>query len=360
MNKENVYVLLQKHLEKELPFVIYRKPSTDILQVFLQQDDQLYEVKDYSDSGFIFAPFDHDKKAVIIPRDKSVFHSILISNLDQEYNKEVKKSTNGTSDIAKKHHIKLIREGINAVNSGNFEKVVLSRREEVSGIETSNKLTLFQRLVRMYKDAFVYCWYHPKVGTWLGATPETLLSSAKNTYNTMALAGTQPFYGTEDVDWGVKEVVEQKMVTEFIVKQLSSVSSEVESSKPYTHRAGSLLHIRTDLMATLDTKKFGLGDVIGMLHPTPAVCGLPKMNAKIFIDTNEGYDREFYTGFLGELNMQLSNETVSNFFVNLRCMQLVSNNAILYVGGGITKDSDPDKEWEETVRKTETMKRILF
>jgi isochorismate synthase len=73
--------------------------------------------------------------------------------------------------------------------------------------------------------------------------------------------------------------------------------------------------------------------VISVLHPTPAVCGLPKQEAKDFILENEGYDRKYYTGFLGELNKEAFNkETLkSDLYVNLRCMKIKDNQAHLYV-----------------------------
>ena len=116
--------------------------------------------------------------------------------------------------------------------------------------------------------------------------------------------------------------------------------------------------------------------VIEALHPTPAVCGFPKQKAKEFILQHENYNRQYYTGFLGELNLKQSRtrntnrrnvennayavvKTYSNFYVNLRCMQLKNETALVYVGGGITRDSDPEKEWEETVNKTKTIGNVL-
>ena len=112
------------------------------------------------------------------------------------------------------------------------------------------------------------------------------------------------------------------------------------------------------------------------MHPTPAICGFPKEAAKQFIQENENYNREYYTGFLGEINfLETTNRNsnkrnvennaytavkkVSNIFVNLRCMQIIDQIAIIYVGGGITKDSIPQAEWEETVNKTFTIKNCL-
>ena len=97
------------------------------------------------------------------------------------------------------------------------------------------------------------------------------------------------------------------------------------------------------------------------MHPTPAVCGLPRNNAKDFVLKNENYHRSFYTGFLGEINMEDKNLNSKNssLFVNLRCMEIRNEKASIYVGGGITKDSVAKKEWEETVSKSKTMKKVL-
>ena len=82
-----------------------------------------------------------------------------------------------------------------------------------------------------------------------------------------------------------------------------------------------------------------IGDIIKTLHPTPAVCGLPRNLAKDFILQNEDYHRSYYTGFLGELNFK---NQQSSLFVNLRCMEISGETASIYVGGGITKESIPE------------------
>jgi isochorismate synthase len=89
-------------------------------------------------------------------------------------------------------------------------------------------------------------------------------------------------------------------------------------------------------------------------HPTPAVCGVPKNAARQLYQKYENHQRDLYTGIIGWAepeNMHL--------FVNLRCMQIYQNAAALYVGGGLTQDSDPAKEWLETERKSEALGRFL-
>jgi len=83
---------------------------------------------------------------------------------------------------------------------------------------------------------------------------------------------------------------------------------------------------------------------------------LPKTVAATFILENEGYNRLYYSGYLGELNRDES----TSLFVNLRCMQLDDKLVSIYVGGGITAESIPENEWKETVSKAEVMKKVLF
>jgi isochorismate synthase len=186
----------------------------------------------------------------------------------------------------------------------------------------------------------------------------------------MALAGTQLFTGEKDITWGAKEVREQQIVTDHIVNELSGIPIKVGS--PYTKKAGNLLHLCTDIHGKLSGDDH-LSTLIEKLHPTAAVCGLPKKEAQEFILTHEGYDRSFYTGFLGELNhpnpgsADVTTDDKStletNLYVNLRCMQLIPEPkpaAVLYIGGGITQASQPELEWEETVEKSKVMKRVLF
>jgi isochorismate synthase len=255
--------------------------------------------------------------------------------------------------VAQTNFQDLVGKGIQAIQNKEFQKVVVSRKESVA-LEHFDLGTTFKKLVAQYRSAFVYCLYHPKIGTWLGASPEQLLKATANSFETMALAGTQKDTGTATVSWPQKEQEEQQFVTDYIVSKLKDSGAQIQVSDAYSVKAGSLWHIKTDISGdfgpALDLQK-----AIQLLHPTPAVCGVPKAVSKAFIVANENYNRSFYTGFLGELNRDF----VSDLFVNLRCMQIENNQAYLYMGCGITKDSDPEKEWKESVNKSMTMKRIL-
>ena len=203
-----------------------------------------------------------------------------------------------------------------------------------------------------------------------------LLKIEGNQFSIMALAGTQSYAGSLDVEWQDKELQEQQFVTDFILKNIETQVSAIKVSKLETVKAGNLLHLRTLIKGHLNLNTLNFEHLVKSLHPTPAVCGLPKQNAKTFILENENYNRAFYTGFLGELNFNVvtkprtGQRNVENrayavkrkstqLYVNLRCMQLEDATINIYIGGGITETSNPEREWEETVAKSLVVKKVL-
>ncbi|MBC9797522.1 isochorismate synthase [Sinomicrobium sp. FJxs] len=382
ISEEDFFEQIREQYASGLPFVAYRKPgnspasheSTSLTKAVLQQDDALHPVKDFSEKGFVFSPFNQNEKAVLIPcPTEGKGTVVLLSRFQRKKTDTEEKNGQGTpsgretENTDRGKHMDLVQKGIETIRKGKLEKVVLSRKEEVP-VTLCEPVAIFQKLLERYEDAFCYIWFHPKVGLWLGATPETLLRIRGCVLYTMALAGTQKYTGQTRVFWGEKEKQEQQVVTDSIVDSLRFKVKSLKISGAGTHRAGNLLHIRTDIQATLipEYKTKNIAPLLKSLHPTPAVCGFPKDEARLFILENEGYDRSFYTGFLGELNTDISGQQDGNtenrdseLYVNLRCMQMNGNIATLYVGGGITRDSDPGSEWEETVNKSFTMKKIL-
>lgn len=351
----------KRQFAQNLPFVLYCKPNSDTVTGLFQQNDDLYELNDFNEKGFVFASFDGNQN-YLIPENQSQMEMIVWEkkkpNVAENFISSFDKS-------AKNNFEDLVEKGIQAIENDEFKKVVLSRKEIVE-VDDFKFETVFENLVQLYPSTFAYCFYHPKVGMWLGATPEQLLKANKNSFETIALAGTQKDLGLTEIVWESKEKEEQQIVTDYIVNKLENVATEVTVSKPYSIKAGSIWHIKTDISGILNAN-FSLQQVVGLLHPTPAVCGLPKEKAKAFILENENYDRGFYTGFLGELNSSFAKDSGSkDLFVNLRCMQVVfdgmgnETKVNLYMGCGITKDSVPEKEWIESINKSMTMKKVLL
>ncbi|WP_395061708.1 chorismate-binding protein [Flavobacterium sp.] len=350
-------ILFEKSREqfnKQMPFVAYCKPNSEKIIALFQKNDSLFELNN-ADSGFAFVSFDN-KKRYLIPEIESdiYFENVETSDFVFPNNKQFPIDL-----VAKTSHEKLVHKAVLEIEKGSFQKVVLSRIETIAVLDFDIE-TVFSKLIYHYPTAFKYVFFHPKVGLWMGATPEQFLKINKNKIETVSLAGTILNTDSEIVIWTNKEVNEQQIVTDFIVDSLKKYAKEVFVSKPYNYKAGSLIHIKTDIKATFENQSY-LEQIIKSMHPTPAVCGFPKEAAKSFIVENEGYDREFYAGFLGEWNKDFLTfkENYSDLFVNLRCMKIENKQAKLYVGGGINKGSNPEKEYLETVNKSQTMKKVL-
>ncbi len=342
---------VRQHKINKLPFVIYAKPQSETIVGLFQNDDILYELSD--ENGFCFVSFDKTQK-ILIPENKStlVFQKITRNNhyitpkIETSYVEQDKISFENT-----------VKKALYAIENNQFEKVVLSRKEEIV-IENLDIVLLFQKMISIYENAFNYCFYHPKIGLFFGATPEQLVKIEKDSLQTVALAGTQIF--AENLTWQPKEINEQQIVTNYIIDTLKPFSKTTTVSKPYTSKAGNLAHIKTDIETKIDTTK--VYEIINCLHPTPAVCGFPKQEAQQFIVKNENYSRDFYTGFLGEWKKNFQSFALDEYdlYVNLRSMKIDKNKATLYIGCGINKDSNPEKEFFETVNKSVTMKQILI
>jgi len=338
----------QQWLQDGKPFVLFRKPGENTATGIFQRGKISHGCNKWSDSGFVFAPFSGTNIWILPDLDSDT--------QTQAFNPVFPVSPMPLPDIdpnAKAAYEQLVNKGKQAIANGTFEKVVLSRTESVD-LAPFNAIDTFGKLAATYPTAYVYLWFHPETDLWMAATPETLLKVTGTSFTTMALAGTQPFQGEPDVEWQKKEKEEQRLVTDFIWNSLEPIASEIELTAPYTAKAGNLLHIRTDIKGELNQTQ-DVAQVLSMLHPTPAVCGLPKAEARQFILDNEGYNRDYYAGFLGELNRS----GATDLYVNLRCMKISANKAQLYMGCGITKDSDAQKEFLETVNKSLTMRKVL-
>ena len=373
MTSNDFFERIEAQYNNQMPFVVYRKPHQESVQARLQNNDELYFAEAFTEKGFVFSPFDAIEKTVLIPEASSE----VISCSECAYGSEASitsKNNNDASLASQDVHVNLVKAGVKAIESSDLKKVVLSRKETVNLKETQ-PISIFKRLLNHYKSAFVYCWYHPKVGLWLGATPETLIKIEGHRFSIMALAGTQAYNGSLNVIWENKEQQEQQYVTDFIIDNLKPSADSVKVSDVETVKAGNLVHLKTMISAKLKPD-IPLKSLIEALHPTPAVCGLPKALAKQFILKEENYNREFYTGFLGELNLEIrkaprsGRRNIENrayaitkkstqLYVNLRCMQIQDQQAIIYVGGGVTASSNAESEWEETVSKTKTIKKVL-
>ena len=250
---------------------------------------------------------------------------------------------------SKEDYIKTGEEFLSEIRSNNLDKAILSRVKLID--RNVDLFQFYEALCTRYESAFVYLISSEVFGTWIGATPEVLIRREKNNARTMSLAGTLPVNSNEV--WSSKELSEQAFVTKFIQEQLSKLNlGNIEESELNTVTAGPVRHLRTDF--EFNISKNNVLKLASLLHPTPAVSGLPRAGAVSLINNLEKHNRQFYSGLIGIQNAQNS-----DIFVNLRCAQVFDTKIALYLGGGYTKDSLVHKEWAETEAKAATLLDVI-
>ncbi len=262
----------------------------------------------------------------------------------------VVQSQNPPHQATKGEYIMALDRITNGIQNSKLKKVVYSRVIK-RPLKQSKRFSYFERLMQTYPQAFVYYFEDENLGSWIGATPEILLRRIDSHCFVMSLAGTKKAY--ENRMWTEKEEIEQLLVTDFILEGINGLTlGNVDVDGPYLHQAGPVEHLRTDITFNIDSKSEG--QLIQQLHPTPAVCGLPRNMAKQVYEALEIHRRELYTGYIGVFEAHQT-----HCYVNLRCAKLIDDELFAFVGGGITDESVPELEWTETENKSKTLFDLL-
>lgn len=241
-----------------------------------------------------------------------------------------------------------------ALRDNRFDKLVLSRSVTLERHRGFSPANAFNTACSKYPGSFVYLCHTPQTGTWLGSSPEMLLSGSNGSWRTVALAGTRTTGNTSPASWDEKNREEQAIVSRYVKTQLASIGIHSEETKPATIQSGGVKHLKTEFTFSLADHSH-LGQLLELLHPTPAVSGLPKEESVRFILENEGYDRRYYSGFIGVIDPAGQ----SDIYVNLRCMSITPSHITLYAGGGLLPLSDMEEERQELNDKLQTMMALV-
>ena len=360
-----------------LPFVVYRLPNQKAFNCLIGTEVTKITNDDLSSlaSGFLISTYEgekyfikqgvsfnsHDREIKVSVNWPLNFSLDTIDNGKQPW--EPYFLENPAAEVSQEAYIQQVNQSINEINSSDLIKVVPSRVKRVTLPEELALSETYIKLCETYPNAFVSLLSTPELGTWIGASPETLIEvDDKGVFKTMSLAGTQK-YTTElplhAMPWTQKEIEEQAMVSRYIINRFKEIRlREFEEVGPRTVKAGNLVHLCS--IFTVDTKATDHADLgstmLKLLHPTSAVCGMPKPQAKALIKSMEKHSRKLYSGYLGPVNMAEG----SHIYVNLRCMEVLNKEAILYAGAGVTAYSIAEDEWEETELKCNTMLNIIY
>ncbi len=373
--------LISLSLLKGHQLAIWRKPKSNFLQVLIDKSGKLKRISPNLEelpAGFIVHPFEdqEDRKAFFLTAD--TYFKINLQTTFEEQREYLEPISNiipkekSTADInknfvaenkdqkdripepcSKKEFIHLVEKGIKAVEEGLLNKIVPARFKKIKLQDNFDLVSSLKSLIQSYPNAFINFFHIPTVGTWIGASPEILIHTKGDEFYTISLAGTQKAQGDnplKSVAWTQKEIEEQALVSRYIVDCFKKIRlREYDEYGPKTVLAGNLLHLRSDFKVNMTATNFPqLGSVmLKLLHPTSAVCGMPREIAFDFLRKNENFDRSLFAGYIGPVNV----EEETTIYVNLRTARLMHGYAMLYAGAGVTEDSIPEKEWEETEMK---------
>lgn len=343
-------------------FALWRIPGENTINFRMQTFGNPEILSDISElngkTGFVIAPFNVSERHPIVlikPNCMDIPEDILEIPQDMI---EIPMQCSTAIQTVKEEMDQYRKDYVSfsiPLQKGIQDKLVLSRSHTIQRKSIHSSGKSFFEACRRYMYSYVYLCHTPKTGTWMGGTPEILLSGEDTSWNTVALAGTQRLINGElPKNWNQKNWKEQQLVASYIRRQLASIGIYPEEKGPFSARAGALSHLKSDFRFSLtDTKN--LGDILKLLHPTPAVCGLPKEDAYKFILEHEGYDRGYYSGFIG----WLAPFGKTDLYVNLRCVKIDRDRYTLFAGGGLLASSNMEEEWQETEDKMKTMQNIL-
>jgi len=243
-----------------------------------------------------------------------------------------------------------IREATDRITSGQLQKVVLAQALTVQTGGEIDAGDVLARLEDSYPDCFRFLFEPESGGTFLGATPERLVSLDGQTVDTEALAGSIGRGETVAEDeWlasqlrdSEKNNHEHDIVVDAVLDQLSAMAQEVTTGARVVRKLSTVQHLQTPIRARTDGDRHVL-DLVEALHPTPAVGGLPPDAALRTIRETEVFDRGWYAAPVGWFDAAGD----GTFSVAIRSALTRDRSATLFAGAGIVADSDPDEEWDE-------------
>jgi salicylate biosynthesis isochorismate synthase/menaquinone-specific isochorismate synthase len=266
------------------------------------------------------------------------------------------------SAMPPEHYEQAVARAVELIRSGRMRKIVLSREVQVHAPRAYDPAAIFGVLREEFPSCFVFCAGRGDA-TLIAASPELLLRREGQRVSTLALAASTRRSADPAVDAHLGEQLlrdpsyreEHAIVARRIERMLRPHSVWVASApEPELAQIANIQHLATPIRAQLAAPIDAL-ELAGLMHPTPAVGGEPLSAAAPLIPALEGLDRGWYLGPVGWTDAAGDGE----FCVALRCALLSGAVARCYAGGGIVRDSVPERELAETEVKLAALLPLL-
>ncbi|MDH7514264.1 MAG: isochorismate synthase [Bacteroidota bacterium] len=255
-----------------------------------------------------------------------------------------------------------VEQAVRTLRRRALEKVVLARRAIVTAEREILLRNVLETLLVSYSDCYLYA-YAPEAGVrFISASPERLIRSTGGALRTAVLAGTAPTgrnlveeqEGRLRIQTDQKIWKEHSLVAEMMMLALREIADDVVLEQPEILRLPNVLHLCSPLRGRLLEGR-RLADAVALLHPTPAVCGTPRDEARRMIRLLEDFPRGLYTGVAGWFDAAGDGDSV----VMIRSALVRGNTAYLFGGAGITEESMIKQEVDETRVKMQAMLSAL-
>ncbi len=254
-----------------------------------------------------------------------------------------------------------VTEAVAAIDSGSLEKVVLAREVRIDAPHEFNVIAALRQLRTVHRNSYVFgCWHDRSV--FVGATPERLVRVDGSAVQASSLAGSVSRGATTEADasqaatllLSTKDRAEHEIVRRALCAGLGRLCDDVAApAEPTLLTLPHVHHLHTAVRATL-RPGHTLLQLVAQLHPTPAVGGEPRNAALRFIREHEKMDRGWYAAPVGWLQRDRG-----EFAVGLRSALVTGSTALLFAGCGIVADSDPAREYAESLLKLRPMEQAL-
>lgn len=224
-----------------------------------------------------------------------------------------------------------------------LRKVVLCRELRVEMDRPVNRRVLFSRLMETFPSTYLF-----SIGDIVGASPELLVEVVDGQFECRALAGTVPRSVNGPLDArsrallldSVKDNYEHQLLREFLAERLDPYIEDLAyNAEPDILSLANVHHLMTVYTGRIADGRTLL-DVIGAIHPTPAICGAPQEEALAWIAEHEPAARGDLGGFLGWMDAAGNGQLV----LTIRCLEVRDSTARIVVGCGLVADSDPERE----------------
>ncbi|MGY0693219.1 isochorismate synthase [Virgibacillus sp. FSP13] len=265
-------------------------------------------------------------------------------------------------EIAPDQWKQIVTAATDEIQQNKAQKIVLAREMRLKLTKEAEITPILDKLIATQTNSYVFAFEHDD-DCFIGATPERLVKLERQQLLSTCLAGTAPRGKTADEDKKISQSLlhdsknrdEHDFVVKMIRQAIKDYCTNIQlPDEPIVYPLKNLQHLYTPVRATLKDG-YSIFDIIKELHPTPALGGVPREESLAFIREHEQLDRGWYGAPVGWLDSNQNGE----FAVAIRSGLIQGDEASLFAGCGVVKDSDPEAEYEETQIKLTPMLSVL-